>query len=466
MVRNYTVALVCTAAALVCGCQKEEQSPASSGHIITLQANAPGDISTRNVFDADGNFWWLPNDAIGVATEGAETLTELALDSTTEYQQEGKFTGTVTGAVGSYAVYPYNANHKFSGTTLTYNLPDSYSYTTVDHDYYTAGATSYNNSSYAPAYGEVKTNDDGTFSTTFKHLGGVLCLSFDKIPDGKGYVTLTADRKITGDFTVDLSQDTPELTSAETSSTENSVTVNYYSTASNSAGVFYIPMPVGTYNVTVEIGYSSPNKGKTMRQTPSHEVTIERKLMKKVSLEYSKMARNGHYLIHGHAFVDMGLSSGLLWAEANVGADSSTGYGNYYQWSEYKNAIKAWGDLEGSNVPSQTQFQELIDGCSQKITSVNGTAGKLFTSNSNGNTLFFPAAGYKINVGEYDDFHSGYGAYWTNTDAGQDDDNEKWYAYCYEYKVSSGWTELKTEEQTDKYSIRLIGNGETIRTTY
>jgi uncharacterized protein (TIGR02145 family) len=460
MVRNYTVALVCTAAVLVCGCQKEEQSPALSGHIITLQANAVGTGSTKIVFDTDGNSWWLPGDAIGVTTEGAQTLSKLTLDSSTEYKQEGKFTGEVTGTVGTWAIYPYNANHQISGTALTYNLPATYKYSSVDQNYTvapTSGTVSatYYNSANAPAYGTVKTNDDGTFSAKFSHLCGVLCLKVEKLPASTGYITLTADRKITGNFTVDLSKDTPELTSNAASSSENTVTISYEGGVANGSGVFYIPMPVGDYNVTVEVGYTTPAKGKMASITPSHKVTITRKEIHKVCMNYTTMAKNGHYILRGHGFVDMGLSSGLLWAETNVGADDCTGYGNYYMWSEYRTATAAWTDITGLDVPSQPQFQELIDACSQKITSVNGVVGKLFTSNNNGNTLFFPAAGYKINIGEYDEFHGGYGEYWTNTDAGQDD-QKKWRAYCYEYKTDGSWTELKAEEQTDKYSIRLI----------
>lgn len=44
-------------------------------------------------------------------------------------------------------------------------------------------------------------------------------------------------------------------------------------------------------------------------------------------------------------------------------------------------------------MPTAAEFQELYDNCTCVWTTLNGVNGRLFTSNVNGNTLFFPAAG-------------------------------------------------------------------------
>lgn len=49
-------------------------------------------------------------------------------------------------------------------------------------------------------------------------------------------------------------------------------------------------------------------------------------------------------------------------------------------------------------MPTADQFQELYDNCTSVWTTRNGVDGCLFTSNVNGNTLFFPAAGYYDNM--------------------------------------------------------------------
>lgn len=54
--------------------------------------------------------------------------------------------------------------------------------------------------------------------------------------------------------------------------------------------------------------------------------------------------------INGHKFVDLGLPSGLLWADRNVGADSPYDIGDYFAWGEvlskttYTDDNYKWGD--------------------------------------------------------------------------------------------------------------------------
>ena len=156
-------------------------------------------------------------------------------------------------------------------------------------------------------------------------------------------------------------------------------------------------------------------------------------------------------------WVDLGLPSGTIWATRNVGASSPEDYGDYFAWGEtepkdyfdmdnykwynrgyhdYDNLTKYctdsyYGyngfvdyktelDLEddaayiklGSSwrMPSLEQIQELIDNCTWKWTQRNGVNGKLLTG-LNGNTMFLPAAGYRVfeslvNVGSYSEYWS------------------------------------------------------------
>ena len=43
---------------------------------------------------------------------------------------------------------------------------------------------------------------------------------------------------------------------------------------------------------------------------------------------------NNDGTINGHAYVDLGLPSGTLWATCNVGATIPEEYGNYFAWGE------------------------------------------------------------------------------------------------------------------------------------
>lgn len=149
--------------------------------------------------------------------------------------------------------------------------------------------------------------------------------------------------------------------------------------------------------------------------------------------------------------VDLGLPSGTLWATMNVGANSPTDYGLYFAWGETQGYADAstkafnWSDYkfnpsgDGStmskynatdgktvldieddavaanwggswHMPTEAQFQELLNtaNCTNAWTTVDGVNGRLFTSVTNGNTLFIPAAGNAYNGSMYGVGFDGY----------------------------------------------------------
>lgn len=121
--------------------------------------------------------------------------------------------------------------------------------------------------------------------------------------------------------------------------------------------------------------------------------------------------------------VDMGLPSGLQWATCNIGAERPTDPGLYFSWGNVEGHEEGAGynfsqdvydstpaadiatDLtlsedaarsylgEPWRMPTTAEFKELYDNCTVVWITLNGVRGRLFTSNVNGNTLFFPAAG-------------------------------------------------------------------------
>ena len=150
----------------------------------------------------------------------------------------------------------------------------------------------------------------------------------------------------------------------------------------------------------------------------------------------------------GYEYVDFGLPSGLKWAKCNVGAESETDYGYYFQWGDIvdkSNADCSWASYKYCNgsgttlkkynsesyygivdnietletkddaatqimggdwrMPTIAEFGELIDNTTNEWTQVNGVNGYKFTS-SNGSSIFFPASGHRygssfINQGSY-----------------------------------------------------------------
>ena len=149
--------------------------------------------------------------------------------------------------------------------------------------------------------------------------------------------------------------------------------------------------------------------------------------------------------------VDLGLPSGTLWADRNVGADSPEDYGDYFAWGEtstkntydwdtYKwcrgseytmtkySTDSFYGTVDNKTVldlkddaayinmgkkwrmPTDDEQEELKSKCTWTWTSQNGAEGYKVTG-PNGNSIFLPAAGYRYdsslgNAGSY-------GYYWS-----------------------------------------------------
>lgn len=140
---------------------------------------------------------------------------------------------------------------------MTYNFPTSYTYNKVDADYFTTVQGEGN--SFNPAmWGKIVNG-----AVQMKHLGGVFCIKVPKMPIKAGILSLIVDKKITGNFTVDLNGEIPVIESTETSTNENNtVTITFSDATQDQPGVFYVPVPTGTYDVRIKVteNQSSPEK--------------------------------------------------------------------------------------------------------------------------------------------------------------------------------------------------------------
>ena len=264
------------AAILITACSNEEEL----GSNITkgmLSATVEGNYSsTRAGFDQNGKFYWSENDHLGVTTSNSTTKfssLELQKGSGTA---NGTFSGSITGEIQGYAVYPYNDAHSINNSTLTYNFPESYAYSKVDTDYFSEQQGKGN--SFNPAmWGSIAES-----SVQMKHLGGVFCIKISKMPVAAGTLSLIANKKITGPFTADLNNGTPTLSSTEAADNNNTVTITFNNASEGTSGVFYVPVPTGTYDIRIKVAEngSSTDKINTMAGT----YQIDRCGLKKIEL--------------------------------------------------------------------------------------------------------------------------------------------------------------------------------------
>lgn len=156
--------------------------------------------------------------------------------------------------------------------------------------------------------------------------------------------------------------------------------------------------------------------------------------------------------------VNLGLPSGTLWADRNVGADFPEDYGDYfawgetstkrrcaqgfstYNWSTYKwcqgsstsmtkyYTKSSYGTVDNKTVldleddaayvnmgaewrmPTYDELNELVNECTWTWTTQNGTKGHKVTG-PNGNSIFLPAAGFRYDSILY--LEGDYGYYWS-----------------------------------------------------
>lgn len=145
--------------------------------------------------------------------------------------------------------------------------------------------------------------------------------------------------------------------------------------------------------------------------------------------------------------IDLGLPSGNLWSDRNIGADTPEKNGLYFAWGEIegytalqvmaKERRFTWSQYKGKetaadliaendaahallgeyyHIPTKEDFEELLAHCDSTLTyAYKGkmVTGRILTSKINGNSIFLPSAGrcnYSSVYGV-----SEFGMYWSST---------------------------------------------------
>ena len=187
-----------------------------------------------------------------------------------------------------------------------------------------------------------------------------------------------------------------------------------------------------------------------------------------------------------HEYVDLGLPSGTLWATCNVGANSPEEYGDYFSWggtepkSDYSACFtcgKSTSDLQGSGIidannnltknydaamknwggswrmPTLDEIKELLneENCSWEWKEHNGVYGRLVTSKKNDNSVFLPAAGWRIGTELYDTNFNG--CYWSSTV-----EDISVAAFAYELSFSARHCSWGAPVRYEGFSVRPVYN--------
>lgn len=219
---------------LLAGCAKAPNEE-PEGTIVTLTASIDEE-DTKASISEQGEFLWETTDKISVWISNGESgkFKQFSYSSGAG-TKNAVFTGSVdTGYAIEWAVFPYNDNHTYSSSTLSFYQPQ-----TLD----------------IPTQGNrvpmLANYDSETESLSFKHLDGLMRVTMYNVPSTAVYARLTTSGKQNnGTFSIDKSGSTPSLGVIDTE-TDERTRLNVKITPEDAVGnvvVVNFPMPVGEYS--------------------------------------------------------------------------------------------------------------------------------------------------------------------------------------------------------------------------
>ena len=466
--KKVTLLIALAALVVFAGCKKEKET---NGVVLKASIEQNKGEGRTSLNPANGAINWTAGDKI-LVNNGTSTVafTLTAGAGTTE----GTFTygGDYEFGANNVAVYPETAT--LSGNTVSLTLPATQ----------TAAAGIFGNGA-NPMLGTFTGPNDLVFTSLCGGLG--LSLTGNNVAiTGIEIESWTNSDKLNGAFEADCTAANPALVAATGNAGTNKVMLSCNTTLTATPQDFYFVLPVGTLSggFTMKV-YNGGNDPIFTMGSQNSQLVVELNTVKRLNTLEVEVAGGGDE----HAYVDLGLPSGLLWATCNVGADTPDAYGDYFAWGEttpksvydidtyqycngytltkYCNnssygyngftdnlttllpeddaAAANWGN--GWRMPTEEEFEELFYNTDFTWTQQNGVNGCLFTA-SNGNSLFLPADGYRLGD---ELFLAGYdGTYWSSS-LSTDYPSNAWY-----FLFSSYGEGVFDESRYDGRSVRAV----------
>ena len=359
--------------------------------------------SSVNITDWGVYFYWEESDSVGIfPTEGSQVY--FAMN-----EGEGMQTATFNGggwalkSSSSYAAYyPYNILNRY-----VTNIPVNYEGQKQSYNDCTEhlGTYDYMASTLTQAY------DDNVYFD-LNHMGCLVMLKIQTEPYKYfSRVMLKADNNIfTAKGYIDLTVRWPEITPQRTFTTLSVDLEDFYVDETGMATIYFMMAPV-------DLSYQPLEILLTDEYGESLKYVAEGKCFS-AGMAYAYFLADGEPVTipPSPTYVDLGLPSGTLWADRNVGADSPDAYGNLFAWGETEEkpieqyTQEHYNRISDSVLPLQydaayvnmgpdwrtptiDEVRELLAYCKRTwVCRDSGEYGLLLTG-SNGNSIFLPAAG-------------------------------------------------------------------------
>lgn len=385
------------------------------------------------------NFLWEAGDVVGIFPNTGDQVSFIMDEGAGMQTATFNGGGWALKASSTYAAY---YPHNFYNRDLT-AIPVSYEGQRQDGNASTAHLGAYD---FMAA--SVTTPSNGAVAFDMHHMGCLVMLQTD-LGEAKT-LTNVALKASTPAFveagTIDLTAMDPQITSTASTNIHNLPLDNFTVAYNETSTIYFMMAPTNLDGETLEITLSDEN-GEYVKYEVAGKNLI-------AGTAYAYFLTDGEKLgasIPVNA-VDLGLPSGTLWADRNVGADAPEAYGDYfawgetepkdtYSWSTYKwcngssttqtkyCTNSSYGTVDGKTVldleddaayvnmgaewrmPTIEEQDELKYNCTWIWTIHNGVYGRIVTG-PNGNSIFLPASGYwdgsaRYNLGTDGNYYSG-----------------------------------------------------------
>ena len=397
--------------------------------------------SSVSITESGADFIWSENDTVGIFPNTGSQA-EFAMS-----QGAGTHTATFTGggwALKSSATYAAYYPYNFYNRDLK-KIPVSYEGQTQNGNASTAHIGAYD---FMAA--SVSTPENGAVSFDMQHLGCLVQLTVDLDEAATiNEVSIKYGEENSGEFItkgyIDLSSETPAIQASLQEDKSNTISIaleNLSVTVEETATVYFMMAPINLEGKTIDVTVAMDGGDTKTYQTAGKNYIAGKAYAISVTDNAEKPA---------YTMVDLGLPSGTLWADRNVGADSPEDYGDYFAWGEtepketYNLITYKWcqgsettmtkycidsnyGTVDNKTVldleddaafvnmgtdwrmPTEDEMNELFNWCSWTWTTQNGTNGYIVTG-PNDNSIFLPAAGCR--AGSNKDHADLKGHYWS-----------------------------------------------------
>ena len=328
--RNFIItATLLLVALFLCSCTRElmsvEPPPVAEENLqeIIITAAMETQPGTKTGRQDDGKIYWSPADKIslfyGSGENGGKEFTSL----NTEPALTASFSGTIDvvtlGGEGSslddiyfWGVYPYREDNSCDGSTITTTLSDNQT-------------------------AKEGTFEDDLFISMGKSMG--LNISFFNVCSGIVFTVShpnierivfsgNNDEVLAGKVKVGFGTDgKPAVTEILDGKTSISLTAPNGGTFVVGKKYYLITLPV-SMTASMKMTFICRDGSQAVRRWSTQNITFTRNVFK------SYYPIDSDQYVTFMETVDLGLTSGTLWATCNLGAASPEAAGNYYAWGE------------------------------------------------------------------------------------------------------------------------------------